>query len=144
MNIIIGSTNLSKIKAVKTVFPEAVVHSTTAPSDVSAQPIGDKETLAGAMNRAKNIREVYPDMYGIGLEGGVMYVENNLFLNSWGVLITPNEQVYTAAGARIPLPNEFSEKLNQRIESGKLMDDFTKKKMSEIMREQLGFSHHFI
>ena len=127
MNIIIGSTNLTKIKAVKTVFPEAVVHSTTAPSDVSAQPIGDKETLAGAMNRAKNIREVYPDMYGIGLEGGVMYVENNLFLNSWGVLITPNEQVYTAAGARIPLPNEFSEKLNQRIELGKLMDDFTKK-----------------
>src|SRR5699024_12648196 len=127
MNTSIGSTNLTKIKAVTTVFPEAVVHSTTAPSDVSAQPIGDKETLAGAMNRAKNIREVYPDMYGIGLEGGVMYVENNLFLNSWGVLITLNEQVYTAAEARIPLPDEFSKKLNQRIELSTLMDEFINK-----------------
>jgi len=127
MHIIIGSTNPTKIKAVKTVFPEAVVHSTSAPSGISAQPIGDNETLIGAMNRAKYLREIYPEMYGVGLEGGVMYVENNLFLNSWGVLITPNEQVYTAAGARIPLPDEFSEKLNQRIELGKLMDDFTNK-----------------
>ncbi|HLR72630.1 MAG TPA: DUF84 family protein [Pseudogracilibacillus sp.] len=127
MNIVIGSTNPTKIKAVKAVFPEANVHTASAPSDISAQPIGDNETLLGAMNRAKYLREIYPEMYGVGLEGGVMYVENNLFLNSWGVLITQNEQVYTAAGARIPLPDEFSEKLNQRIELSTLMDDFTNK-----------------
>src|SRR5699024_10448696 len=127
MNIVIGSTNPTKIKAVKAVFPEANVHTASAPSDISAQPMGDNESLLGAMNREKYLREIYPEMYGVGLEGGVMYLENNFFLNSWGVLITPNEQVYTAAGARIPLPDEFSEKLNQRIELSTLMDDFTNK-----------------
>src|SRR5699024_8303302 len=111
----------------KAVFPEANVHTASAPSDISAQPIGYNETLLGAMNRAKYLREVSPEMYGVGLEAGVMYVENNLVLYSWGVLITQNEQVYTAAGARHPLPDEFSEKLNQRIELSTLMDDFTNK-----------------
>src|SRR5699024_9073244 len=124
---VIGSTNQTKIKAVKAVFPEANVHTASAPSDISAQPIGDNETLLGAMNRAKYLREIYPEMYGVGLEGAVMYVANQLFLNRWGVRMTPNEQVYTAAGARIPLPDEISEKLNQRIELSTLMDDFTNK-----------------
>lgn len=128
MNIIIGSTNPTKINAVETVFPEATIHAQSVHSNVSAQPIGDEETLSGAINRAKSIRKSYPKMYAIGLEGGVMYVEGNLYLNNWGALITPNDQVYTAAGARIPLPNEFSKKLNERIELGDLMDTFTNKK----------------
>src|SRR5699024_5516617 len=107
MNIVIGSTNPTKIKAGKAVYPEASVHTASVPSDISAQPIGDNETLLGAMNRAKYLSKIYPEKYGVGLAGGVMYVENNLFLNSWGVLIPPYDQVYTAAGARIPLPDEF-------------------------------------
>src|SRR5699024_446494 len=127
MNIVIGSTNQTKIKAVKAVFPEANVHTASAPSDISAQPIGDNETLLGAMNRAKYLREIYPEMYGVGLDGGVMCVENNLFLNSFVVRITTNEKVYTAARRIIPLPDGFCRKPNQRNELSTLMDEFRNK-----------------
>lgn len=127
MSLVIGSTNQTKIKAVKTIFPDCSLKAISVSSDVSPQPIGDEETLKGAMNRAKNAQLQNPQTFAIGLEGGVMYIQENIYLNSWGVIITPEGKLYTAAGARIPLPNEFKSKLNQQIELGKLMDDYTKR-----------------
>lgn len=133
MKIVIGSTNQTKVKAVKTAFPKSSIHAIAVSSGVAAQPIGDEETLIGAINRAKNVHKEFPLTHAIGLEGGVMYVQENLYLNSWGAIITPTGKLYTAAGARIPLPSEFSKEIDRRIELGKLMDNFTK-------RENIG--HH--
>lgn len=127
MNIVIGSTNQAKMTAVKNTFPESDIQALRVPSGVACQPIGDEETLIGAINRAKNVRKKYPQSYAIGLEGGVMYLQEELYLNSWGVIITPTGKQYTAAGARIPLPSEFIQPINKGIELGELMDAYTKK-----------------
>lgn len=125
MKIIIGSKNLTKIKAVENVFLDEDVISLDVPSDVSVQPFSDEETMMGATNRAKNCRS--SDAVGIGLEGGVMYLENQLFLCNWGALATPDKKVFTASGARIPLPDEIEVQLKAGFELGDLVDIFAER-----------------
>lgn len=128
MKITIGSTNPAKIGAVQYVFSDREIKSINVPSNVSAQPFSDAETREGAINRAKQCITTQPGTIGIGLEGGVMYIENDLFLCNWGALITPEEQMFTAGGARIMLPAEIEEQITKGTELGDLMDDYAKKK----------------
>lgn len=51
MQVVIGSLNKTKINAVTNVFSPATVVSTSVPSNVSLQPVGDEETLTGAINQ---------------------------------------------------------------------------------------------
>jgi len=126
MKIIIGSKNPTKIKAVKDIFLNDEVISLDVPSHVSVQPYSDEETMEGAINRAKQCST--DEAIGIGLEGGVMYIQNQLFLCNWGALVTPNHNVYTASGARIPLPDEIDVQLKAGFELGDLMDIYAMKK----------------
>ncbi|ASN04956.1 DUF84 family protein [Virgibacillus necropolis] len=127
MKIIIGSMNKTKIEAVKEVFPTDQVLSYSAESSVSAQPFSDEETRTGAINRAKDCIAMNPDAVGIGLEGGVMDVDGQLFLCNWGAMIDLKQHVHTASGARILLPKEISEPLRDGIELGDVMDSYAKK-----------------
>lgn len=125
MNIVIGSKNPTKIKAVEEVFPEAYIYSKDVSSKVSAQPFSDEETKEGAINRAKQCAT--KDTIGIGLEGGVMYVRDELYLCNWGALVSEDNQVYTASGARILLPREINESLKSGKELGDIMDVYAKR-----------------
>lgn len=127
MHIIIGSKNPTKIKAIETVFLDYEVISLDVPSKVSAQPFSDKETMLGAINRAKECKKSSPQSIGIGLEGGVMYIEDRLYLCNWGALVTPEEDIYTASGARICLPKEIETQLKAGFELGELMDHYAEK-----------------
>jgi len=128
VNVIIGSKNPAKIGAVEQVFSEAKVTSISVPSHVASQPFSDEETKSGAINRAKEVVKRYPEAIGIGLEGGVMYIGDELFLCNWGALVTPNQQVYTAGGARIKLSKEIEQALHQGEELGDVMDRYAKKR----------------
>lgn len=127
MQIIVGSKNRTKVLAVKNTFPDATVIAKDLPSQVSAQPFGEEETLQGAVNRAKAAQQYNPSTYGIGLEGGVYTLEDELFLCSWGVLATPNGRIYKASGARIELPQEFLRPLKEGVELSELMNAYTKR-----------------
>ncbi|MFA1820280.1 DUF84 family protein [Virgibacillus oceani] len=128
MNIILGSENPAKIEAVRAVFPERDIIGVKVSSDVAAQPFSDEETRQGAMNRAMKCLDYDPFSRGIGLEGGVMYLNDQLFLCNWGALVAPDKDVFTASGARILLPEEITEKLQQGAELGNVMDSYAKKK----------------
>jgi len=128
MNIVIGSRNKTKIQAVKEIFPKMTVIPKSVPSGVSAQPIDDKETMEGAINRARRAKECHPGSIGIGLEGGVTYLKNGLFLCNWGALITSTGKLYTASGARIRLPDEFKEKIDNGFELSTIMGAYARKK----------------
>lgn len=127
MEMIIGSKNPTKINAVEVVFPSQQVITMDVESKVSAQPMSDEETRQGAINRARQCMQSANNVMGIGLEGGIMYVDNQLYLCNWGALVIPNGDVYTASGARIALPKAFGRQLNNGIELGDLMDDYAKK-----------------
>jgi inosine/xanthosine triphosphatase len=128
MNVTIGTTNNTKINAVKAVFPEKEVMGIKVSSGVAAQPFSDEETRQGAINRAKNCVEQYPSTMGVGLEGGVMFVGDQLFLCNWGALVTAGNASYTASGARILLPREIADQLHHGAELGDVMDRYAKKK----------------
>ncbi|UOQ87431.1 DUF84 family protein [Gracilibacillus salinarum] len=128
MKIIIGTYNQAKMNAVKDVFSEAEVIGADVDSKVDSQPRTDEETLAGAINRAKASRMQIEDGYGIGLEGGVMLIGDQLHLCNWGALVTPDHQLFVASGARIPLPDSIAELVMNGRELGDVMKEWTKLK----------------
>ncbi|MGM8365872.1 DUF84 family protein [Virgibacillus sp. W0181] len=128
MRITIGSKNKAKIQAVQSTFPSANLRSLNVSSHVSPQPFSDAETRLGAINRGMECIKDWPGTVGIGLEGGVMYVENELFLCNWGALVTSDEKVFTASGARIVLPVEIKHQLQAGFELGEVMDMYAKQK----------------
>lgn len=137
--VIIGSKNPTKVEAVRNVFSNFEVNSLEVPSNVSVQPFSDEETRIGAINRAKGCISGEAGSIGIGLEGGVMYVDDTLFLCNWGALATADGELFTASGARIALPKEFEKELKTAGELSVVMDAYTKKKMSAVMKVRLVF-----
>ncbi|WP_153464839.1 DUF84 family protein [Sediminibacillus terrae] len=128
MKMYIGSMNPAKIKAVKNAFPEAEVVEIDVASKVSLQPFSDEETMEGAVNRARECASLNPDSVGIGLEGGVMELNGELFLCNWGALINEKGHTFLASGARIPLPEEVAAQLEKGIELGEVMDVYSQRK----------------
>jgi inosine/xanthosine triphosphatase len=125
--IAIGTTNPAKVSAVQAVFSAAdyLLVPTAVSSDVAAQPFSDEETLTGAINRAKNALKIENADIGIGLEGGVVEMDNKLWVCNWGALVDKNDIVVSAGGARIPLPPEVAQGVRDGKELGDVMDEYT-------------------
>ncbi len=134
MKIIVGSNNQAKLDAVRSNFSGFEVEGIEVSSKVSSQPFSDEETLEGAINRARECASSAKGSMGIGLEGGVMEIENDLYLCNWGALVDNHENVFTASGARIPLPDEVAKGLNKGKELGDIMDEFAQR--SEIRQQE--------
>ncbi len=129
MDIWVGTTNQAKVHAVQSVFQDGQLQSINVDSGVSEQPFSDEETMQGAIHRAK---EALPDecsdeTIAIGLEGGVMEIDQTLFICNWGALVTSTNDVYVASGARIPLPQEVANELYSGKELGPVMQTFSQK-----------------
>lgn len=127
LKIYVGSKNPTKVDSVKRVFPEAEVVGMEVESKVAAQPFSDEETLEGAVNRARECASHHKSKMGIGLEGGVMEIEDDLYLCNWGALVDEKENVYSASGARIRLPDEVKAGLEKGKELGDVMDEYADK-----------------
>ena len=114
MKVIVGSTNQVKVTAVKEVLEPIgqEVMGTNVPSGVSNQPFSDAETVAGASNRAEACLKF--GQIGIGLEAGVEYLNEQLYLVNWGVLKTQDGQTFYAGGTRLPLPTELIAPLDRK------------------------------
>ncbi|MFC7373332.1 DUF84 family protein [Fictibacillus iocasae] len=126
----IGSSNPAKVKAVEAGIHDSglahlPVRSYDVPSGVSPQPLSDEETKAGAVNRALACVQEGADI-GIGLEGGVMMMEDGMYVTNWGALAVVSGEVFTAAGARIKLPEAVTEGLQAGAELGTVMARLTK------------------
>jgi inosine/xanthosine triphosphatase len=125
--IAIGTTNQAKVAAVRSVFSSEhyTLVPTDVPSDVSVQPLSDHETRQGAINRAKHALQKENADIGIGLEGGVMEIDGELWLCNWGALADRDGTVITAGGARIPLPFEVAKGIRAGRELGDVMAEYT-------------------
>ncbi len=129
VKIAIGTKNRAKTQAVQKVvkmyIKKAIVfEAVSVNSDVSEQPMSDEETRQGAMNRAKATLTVTDAQFGLGLEGGVKMLDGVMYLCNWAALATKTGQVYTAAGAQIPLPKEIALEIQKGRELGPVMDDY--------------------
>ncbi|HZH60954.1 MAG TPA: DUF84 family protein [Metabacillus sp.] len=131
MKIAIGTKNPTKVNAVNEAFSsfiDAEFISTNVPSNVSAQPLTDLETLTGAINRARNALEAEGADLGVGLEGGLIKTDYGYFLCNWGAIYVKEQQPIVAGGARIVIPDEIGELVFGGRELGDVMDMYAMKK----------------
>ncbi|WP_313891543.1 DUF84 family protein [Psychrobacillus sp.] len=132
MKILIGTNNRAKTKAVQAIssiyYPQAVFENKEVPSLVSEQPMSDKETRQGAINRAQQLMIHSDASFGIGLEGGVNDIDGVMYICNWGALATNDGKLFTATGAGIPIPEEVANQLRTGGELGPVMDVYTNKK----------------
>ncbi|KAA0549052.1 DUF84 family protein [Bacillus sp. BGMRC 2118] len=124
--IAIGSKNFAKVEAVKEIFGNQEIISISVPSNVSNQPFSDEETMTGARNRANNALIEARTNIGIGLEGGVVQMKDDLYLCNWGAIVDENGYYAVASGAKILLPKEVGRELIKGRELGPIMDEYAK------------------
>ena len=127
MKIAVGSTNPTKVAAVKTIaaqmWPAAEIVALAVPSGVSEMPMSDAETITGARNRARAARQTAHADFGIGLEGGVHADPLGLLLQGWVVVVDENGREGVGAAGRLPLPPMIADRVLAGEELGPVMDD---------------------
>lgn len=99
-HIVVASENPVKISAAldgfKRMFPdeEFTVEGVSVASGVPDQPMGDEETLLGAVNRADNAKSMKPGAdYYIGLEGGLEERGDEMAAFAWMVVVSADGTV---------------------------------------------------
>ncbi|OOG70132.1 inosine/xanthosine triphosphatase [Algoriphagus sp. A40] len=126
--VLVGSKNPVKISSTEDAFTRAfnksfLVEGINAASGVSDQPLGDKETLLGAKNRAYNSREIFPEAnYWVGIEGGLDEDEYGMFAFAWIYILDRNEKTSQSKTGTFYLPKAVKELVKEGMELGKADD----------------------
>ncbi len=139
MIFFIGSTNPVKINAVKLAtqdyWPQAKLLGFEVDSQVSEQPHSDQETKLGAINRAKAALKIgkishqqelknNQDYFGVGLEGGVMMINDQMWTTIWVTVIDKNNKLFLANGGRFLVPEFLANQINQGEEMGPALSKY--------------------
>jgi len=128
--IFVASANPVKIntcrEAFKLVFPkgEFIIESGSVESEVPDQPIGVSETLAGAMNRVKNLRKLDTgyDFY-VGIEGGIVEFDDDCYAFAWMYISSKSGKIGKGMTGFFELPPEIVTHLDKGYELGHAMDN---------------------
>ena len=123
MKIAVGSTNNAKLEAARLavlkMFPKAVVVGVSVKSNVSDQPKSDKESIEGALNRARAAQKKTRADFGIGMEGGIQKIGKSWFESGWIAVVDKKGNLGLGSSARF----EMSGKLAKELLSGRELRD---------------------
>lgn len=76
---------------------------------MSDQPLTEKETLQGALNRAENVSKLSPDAdYWVGIEGGLEDVEYGMISLSWIVIKSKSGKIGKGRTGSFFLPEKIA------------------------------------
>ncbi|EKB48465.1 inosine/xanthosine triphosphatase [Cecembia lonarensis] len=126
--IIVGSKNPVKISCTEAAFHQAfqgsfLVEGLNVSSDVSDQPYGDEETFQGALNRARNSKNVFPEAdYWVGIEGGVDLIQDEMHAFAWVVVLDSNDHIGKAKTSTFFLPKAIVDLVSKGMELGEADD----------------------
>lgn len=164
MLIAVGSLNPVKIKAVRTAFerffPEERidVKGVTVSSNVPDQPIGKKEILTGATNRAEQTLMHYrteqtgdpqqslPTFF-IGIEAGFIQLAEELFIDIQLTVIRDSlGKCSVGAGSGLTFPKQVIDRLllDRKTELGNIMAELTGNIRIKHEEGAVGFFSHGI
>ena len=126
--VLVASVNPVKINAVKMgmerMFPDRsfIVEGKAVSSGVSDQPMSDEETLLGAQNRAKSIKEKYPHAdFWVGIEGGINKHGQDTEAFAW-VVVQTHFLIGKAKTATFFLPKAVTALIDSGMEMGEADD----------------------
>jgi inosine/xanthosine triphosphatase len=156
--VIVGSTNPVKLAPVQAVlaraFPEARVLAVPAASGVPDQPIGAEQIRQGAEERARAAltheavpQEAVPQaaraaagqVWGIGLEGGVIFEEELSWLTGAVAILSSDGQTSLAWSPRILLPPGVAGAVRDGQELGLVLDVLSGVKDSKTKQGTIGY-----
>lgn len=125
--IAVGSTNPVKVAAARAVltaaWSDASIESIAVPSTVRDQPIGDDETIRGALARARAAREALDAELGVGIEGGVVEEANGSMRTcAWAAIVDAEGREGVGGSLAMPLPAAVAEMIRGGMELGHAMD----------------------
>ncbi|KUK79418.1 MAG: NTPase [Microgenomates bacterium 39_7] len=146
MIVFVGSTNPVKINATKKAlsprFQKNKVIGLSVSSKVGDQPMSDKETRQGAINRAtsalslgvKNLKSEEKKLasskilLGVGLEGGVTLEEDEnkkkMWETVWVAVIDQEGNLYLANGGRFLVPKFLADQILEGAEMGPALSKY--------------------
>ncbi|MEM1312612.1 MAG: inosine/xanthosine triphosphatase [Patescibacteria group bacterium] len=125
--VVITSKNPVKIESIKLafskMFPELVFsfESVSVDSGVGSQPITDRETKLGAINRVDKAKTLTKADYYVGIEGGIQAINDEMESFAW-IYIDGSNKVGKAKTATFYLPAKVIELVNQGYELGEADD----------------------
>jgi inosine/xanthosine triphosphatase len=130
--VAVGSTNPVKVAAVRSVVsriaPRARVESVSVPSTVRDQPVGDDETIRGALARSRGARQAIDAELGFGIEGGVVEsgADHHLRTCAWAAVVDAAGRQGVGGSLAMPLPPEVARLIRESgLELGQAMDRIT-------------------
>lgn len=129
MHIVVASNNPVKMRAALTgfqrMFPAATftIQGEVLPSGVSAQPMTDAETLAGALGRVENARLAFPNAdYWVGIEGGIEDEGAEMSAFAWVVICGSDGRTGKGRSGSFYLPPSLAELIRSGVELGEADD----------------------
>ena len=133
MIIVVGSKNPAKIKAAqiafKKVFPKEKIKivGVEVKSGISSQPMSDKQSIRGAVNRAKRaLKSVKDADFGVGMEGGIHKIGKKWFESGWIAVVDKNGKIGLGTSARWEMSKKVVGKLNDGNELAHVFQEIAK------------------
>jgi len=128
--VVVGSTNPVKINAVRAVLarvaPHATVEGRAVPSSVRDQPVGDEETIRGAVARAQGVLASTDADLGVGIEGGVVHEPGGgMRTCAWAAIVSRDGRRGVGGSLAMPLPAVVADAVRGGLELGHAMDRLT-------------------
>jgi inosine/xanthosine triphosphatase len=128
--VMVGSKNPVKVAAVVAVLsraaPGATVEAIAAASGVPDQPIGDDETISGALARARAARATADADFGVGIEGGVVELpDGSMRTCAWAAVVSRSGRHGIGGSLAMPLPDSVARLIRGGMELGHAMDELT-------------------
>jgi inosine/xanthosine triphosphatase len=127
--VVVGSTNPVKVAAVRVVLAaagaSAEITGISVASTVRDQPIGDDETIRGAVARANAARGATDADLGVGIEGGVVELpDGSMRTCAWAAIVDAGGRIGVGGSLAMPLPSAVAELVRGGLELGHAMDRY--------------------
>ncbi len=146
MKILIGTTSEQKIGIVKNVLKSKNINAEIIPvevnSDIVDQPLDEETTMQGSINRALNATKQNKDTdydFSIGLEGGLVLINDNFNLVCAVSIVDKNQNIFTGISQKTPLPQKVSERVKNGEQFGIVIREL-EKETSELINRTKSFS----
>ncbi len=151
--VVVGSKNPTKVEAVRQVLNRVAaqklipvkafeVKGIEVPSGVRDQPVGQEETLKGALERASQALKTLKlegATWGVGIEGGVVHLAEGIFTTAWCAIVDGRQNTSFGGGLLMPLPPPIIRDLEAGYELGEATDRLYEVTNSKQAGGALGF-----
>lgn len=124
ITIVVASKNPVKIQATLLAFQKILaaanfkIAGLPTSSNVSNQPMSEKETLQGALNRVNNLQKAVEADFYVGIEGGLEETEHGMETFAWIVIKSKDGKVGKGRTGSFFIPPKVVNLVQQGFELG--------------------------